>query len=101
MKFELDPKRALTCLLGLTGFLLFMNTFGVVAKHFFGYDHIFGLVSTFDFAIERNVPTLYSSFLLATAGLLLLLIAASHRRAGERGRQWTVLGLIFLFLSYD
>lgn len=101
MKFDLDPKRALTWLLGLTAFLLFMNTFGVIAKHVFGYDRIFGLVAMFDFSIERNVPTLYSSFSLAAAGLLLWLIAVSHRRAGDPWRQWAGLALIFLFLSLD
>jgi len=101
MKFELDPKTALKYLLGFTAFLLFMNTFGVITKHFLGNPRIFGLVFMFDFASERNVPTLFSSFSLATAGLLLSLIAASHRRAGEHWGQWATLALVFLFLSLD
>lgn len=53
-------------------------------------------------SVEGNLPTWYSSLLLAGCGLLLLIIGAGVRQAGGGFvRRWLLLGVIFLYMSLD
>lgn len=53
-------------------------------------------------SVEGNLPTWYSSLLLAGCGLLLLFIGAGVRQAGGGFvRRWRLLGVIFLYMSLD
>ncbi len=61
------------------------------------------LVFFFDVGQEGNIPTLFSTLILALAALQLWLIsrlATAHPQAGK-ARQWLILAWIFLFLSID
>lgn len=56
----------------------------------------------FDLNEENNIPTWFSSMLLALCGLILLAIGASSDPAVRPWRrQWYLLGTAFLFLSLD
>jgi hypothetical protein len=56
----------------------------------------------FDLGDERNLPTFYSSLLLLFASLLLYIISTYLSRRGYRySHRWTLLSLIFLFVSAD
>lgn len=53
-------------------------------------------------SVEGNLPTWYSSLLLAGCGLLLLFIGTGVRQAGGGFvRRWLLLGVIFLYMSLD
>jgi len=51
--------------------------------------------------MEKNVPTLYSSFALILCAMLLSIIALKHKRLGSSYLPWFGLAFIFLFLSID
>ena len=60
------------------------------------------IFNAFQLDNEGNIPTWYSSMLLAINGFFLLLLGAATRRAQlPDGRYWSVLGGIFLVLSLD
>lgn len=60
------------------------------------------LIDLFSLTEEKNFPTWWSSFLLATCSIVLGTIAAMKSRStGEFGRHWTVLAAIFCYLSID
>lgn len=101
MKIIVNPRRVLFMFLGLVLLLLFFNIVGIVTKLYFGHDQALGLVPLFDFATEKNIPTLYSSSALMIASVLLLVIAATHKSLGSSHFAWLGLALVFLFLSID
>ena len=63
--------------------------------------YVNSVVKLFDFNEERNIPTLYSSFALIIASILLFTITSIHRKNGSPYYYWLGLGFIFLFLSVD
>lgn len=75
---------------------------GQLAKYWLGYDDPLGLVPLFYVAKEKNIPTLFSAFLLFSAASLLALIAVDEkRRAGRDASKWTVLAVGFLYMTVD
>lgn len=101
MNIEVSPKQILAIFLSIILVLLCANLFVIIARFYFDHDYIYGLAELFDFAQEMNVPTLYSSFALLVACLLLSIIALSHKRTGSSYFPWLGLAVIFLFLSID
>jgi len=101
LKFVIQPKQILINLLCFIVFLLFMNLGGIVSKFVFDHDSVFGLIRLFDFDTEKNIPTLYSSFALIVASILLSLIASIHKRQNSSFLPWVGLAIIFLFLAID
>jgi hypothetical protein len=60
------------------------------------------LLQLFDLDLEQNLPTGYSTAVLALASLLLLLLAGRKRLEGDRWtRHWLALALGFGLLSLD
>jgi hypothetical protein len=60
------------------------------------------LVPFFSLSLEVNFPTWYSALLLAGCGVALLAIAAGARQSGAPFRRhWTLLGVVFLYMSLD
>lgn len=75
---------------------------GQLAKYWLGYDDPLGLVPLFYVAKEKNIPTLYSMFLLFSAASLLALIAVDEKRRGTRDvSKWAVLAAGFLYMTVD
>ncbi|OKH19434.1 hypothetical protein NIES208_02670 [[Limnothrix rosea] IAM M-220] len=50
---------------------------------------------------EKNIPTIFSSFLLLFAASLLLIIAYDQVKRGLVSRYWWILGFGFAFMSLD
>ncbi|MBN1877062.1 MAG: hypothetical protein JXA33_22760 [Anaerolineae bacterium] len=106
MNIEIHPPKILIKLLYLILGLLLANVIVILAQLYIAYDYIRWLpiqtlLRLFDFSMEMNIPTLYSSFALVIAGVLLAVIASLHQRQGESYLPWVGLALIFLFLSVD
>lgn len=98
---EIHAKNIFINLLYIIFILLFANVVGIVTKLYFGHGRIYGLFQLFDFNSEKNIPTLYSSFILITASILLSFIASTHKRLGSSYFYWLGLAIVFLFLSID
>jgi hypothetical protein len=86
--------------------LLFGVMVGLAALHVavtylrdgLGYDHAKGLVPMFDFNLEGNAPTWFSSALLLGAGIVAAMIAL--RSARHRG-PWLAVAGVAAFMSLD
>ena len=62
----------------------------------------FGFIRLFDLNQEANVPTWFSSIMLASCAVLLALIALAKRATGDQWlRHWSALSAIFLLMSLD
>ncbi|WP_291963528.1 hypothetical protein [Maribacter sp.] len=59
------------------------------------------LVNLFNFDVEGNIPTLYSTLLLLFCALLLSFIAKKEQNDIKMRRAWYGLSIIFLFLAID
>ena len=59
------------------------------------------LIQLFNFDIEANLPTFFSSLLLLLNGLLLSFIAYTHRKTKTKYLPWVGMAFIFFFLSLD
>jgi hypothetical protein len=56
----------------------------------------------FDFNVETNFPSFFSTMLLMLAAVLLLICYLHSRRIGSSQRRyWLVLSIVFVFLSLD
>jgi hypothetical protein len=75
-----------------------------ILRHVFdrdlGGEH--GLIQVFDLRVERNLPTVYSTLLLALAALVTFLVAVRCRTKGDTEyRRWGFLAVVLLLLSID
>ena len=62
----------------------------------------FGFIVLFDLNGEANVPTWFSSIMLATCAVMLALIAIAKQATADRWfRHWLALSVIFLLMSLD
>ncbi len=59
------------------------------------------LIKLFDFNLEANLPTYFSSLVLLCNGVLLALIGSRYKSIGEKFRHWFGLSFIFAFLALD
>lgn len=102
LRIEISPRRVGRALaLGALALLL-----AHVAVQFsvyrLGHDRLWGFVYLFDLDREFNIPTWYSSFLLLICSVLLATIAAARKMQADRyTRHWSVLAVIFLYISLD
>jgi len=101
LNIQIRPLRVLVALVSLIGFLTLANIAVLVLKIVFDHDHVFGLVSMFDFNSEMNVPTFYSSLIIVLASILLAIIGMYRRRDNSAYKAWFGLAFIFLFLAVD
>ncbi len=101
MNIKICPKIVFTRFLYLILLLLLANIIGIVSKFYFDQDHFSGLIHLFDFNIENNIPTLFSSLALIFCSVLLAFIASTHKKQNSSYIPWAGLSLIFLFLSVD
>lgn len=101
MRLEIAPGKVLVGLLLMVTFLLIANLTGIFFEFYLHHDHVYGLVPLFNFGLEQNIPTLFSSFILILSSLLLFTISFSHRKLNGSYLPWFGLALIFLFLSID
>jgi hypothetical protein len=72
------------------------------ARYALGHDQLLGASHLFDLNREANVPSWFSSMLIAACALLLAAIACARKAQGHPGsKDWRLLSWIFVFLSLD
>lgn len=104
MNIYIKPKQVFITLLIIIFFLLFFNIISVISRYVFDlYDYhaIKIIYHMFNFNMERNLPTLYSSLALFISSLLLLIIAMKHKSMGSNYLGWFGLMLIFFYIGFD
>lgn len=101
MDLNINPKWILSRLFIAILVLLLANVLGLISKFYFDHGNLYGLVPLFNFDKESNIPTFFSALLLLASAVLLMGIAAVHNRLGNSWLPWLILGIIFLFLSFD
>ncbi len=104
MKFRLNKSKVLRNLFIITGVLLIGNLFAVYLR--LNSDGMESKVSRliiklFDFNLEANLPTYFSSLILLCDGILLALIGSRYKALGEKFWHWLGLSAIFVFLALD
>ena len=101
MNIEISPKKVFKRFFYLIILLLLANILGLISKYYFDQEYFIALIQLFDFNIENNIPTLFSSFILIFSSILLAFIASTHKKQYSSYYPWAGLSLIFLFLSVD
>ncbi len=101
MKIQIQPGDVFKKLTLAITVLLFMNTLGLISKFQFDHDNVYGLITLFDFNQEKNIPTLFSSFLLIITSAVLASITSTQKKLQSPYIAWGGLSLIFMFLSID
>lgn len=102
MVLMVSPKRTRLVLTLVAVGLTLASISGQFSKHLLGHGHLFGLVRLFNLDDEGNIPTWYASSLLLLCSILLVTIACTKKREGDRYLlHWKALALIFLMLSLD
>ncbi len=105
MKAEIpipSGKQITRMLLVAVACLILLSVAGQVSKYYFGHERLQGFVPAFYVDHESNVPTWYSSFALALAGVLLLVVAAFKALRRDAYRyHWAALCGLFFLLSVD
>jgi len=99
MEIKVDPKQVAIASLWVAAVLTLINSVLLFFYFYLDDDELFGLVDLFDFAIEGNIPTLYSAVAILFCSALLA-HANWHRPDGRRF-YWLGLTILFLFLAID
>jgi len=70
--------------------------------YYIGDPDKFDFVQMFDLDMERNVPTVFSSLILAIAALCFYLLSKTKEsKKHKKTKYWLGLSGVFLFLSFD
>jgi hypothetical protein len=104
MKFRLNKSTVLRNLFIITGILLIGNLFAVYLRiNSNGMESKVSrlIIKLFDFNLEANLPTYFSSLILLCDGILLGLIGSRYKALGENFSHWLGLSAIFVFLALD
>jgi sulfur relay (sulfurtransferase) DsrF/TusC family protein len=102
MEITLQPKKVALTFFWVVMALTLIHSTVLFFYYYLKDEEVFGLVDIFDFDIEGNVPTLYSTVALLFCSALLAIIARSKWKndAGWR-KSWLGLAAIFLYLAID
>ncbi len=102
MEFTIQPKRVALAFFWVVMALTLIHSMVLFFYFYLPDDEVFGLVDIFDFDIEGNVPTLYSSVAILFCAALLAIIARSNWKKRDHWRMyWLGLAVLFLFLAVD
>lgn len=104
MKFRLNRLKHLRNLFIVVTILLIGNLFGLYLQyHEASAENNTArlFVKLFDFNLEANLPTYFSSLLLLANGILLGLIGSRYKVLGQKFWYWYGLSAIFIFLALD
>jgi len=96
----LTARRIRRYLLAVLAMLLIMQFASLLAIYVGNPDYSF-LVSWFNFDVERNLPTLFSTLLFLFAAAQLSWIGGHERRANQPWLAWKTLAVLFIFLGVD
>lgn len=81
--------------------LLILNILGIIIAARFDYSIVKGMAKLFNFNLEKNIPTLYSTLALVFSSALLFFIAFEYKKIKQDNIQWFALSAIFSFLAVD
>ncbi|SEL38504.1 hypothetical protein SAMN04487910_2303 [Aquimarina amphilecti] len=97
----MNSKKYLYILVGIIVTLLVLNITSYWNLYNNQLDQNDFFFKKFNFDNEKNVPSIFSSFLLFFASALLLKIAFNNSFINIKKTFWTSLSILFLFLSLD
>lgn len=102
MEFSIKPRRVAIVLGGLICTLALFSLVGQYSAYFLGHGRLLGFVHQFDLGAEGNVSTYVATVLLLSAAVLLGVVARfAWQRTAPYRWHWTILSLIFVYLSVD
>jgi hypothetical protein len=103
LKVSISPLKVAMGMIIIVILLTILSTIGHAVQYFYGEEVFVHYVRLFNIAGEANIPTWFSSFSLAAAGLLFFLIAALRKASGQMNflTHWRVLGIIFIYIAID
>ncbi len=102
MKFSLSINTLIRLLITIAVLLLFFDLVVNAIKIWTGYDYMLGIMPLFDLYEESNIPTWFSSILLFSASLLLVVITMIKKELNSKEKTyWGGLAAIFVLLSLD
>ena len=99
MTFELSCRRVERFFIYSLIFLIVMSTAMEISYYLLEHKRLLGLVPQLSLTEEANIPTWYSTLLLAACALALAVIGVIER--GPYRRHWLILSLIFLYILMD
>jgi hypothetical protein len=89
-------------LLMVTIILVLASIGGQAIKYITGHGSLHGLISLFYVDYEKNIPTLFSVFLLLSVALLLFIIILFKKKdSGSKIYLWIILFIGFIYLAID
>ncbi len=94
----LSPRWILRTALLVSAALVALHLAGLVLSLGFGRDYAFGFVPMFNLNAESNAPTLFSSLLLVSCGVISALAGYVERRWRW---QWWFVAAVFVLLGVD
>jgi hypothetical protein len=100
MNVVLNPKKITTVFVIATFLLLIAHLIAQYRVLVFGDDWFYGFGTMFNFNLEKNAPTYFSSLILAVVAMQAAAVAIANR--GKRYFwHWLGMSVIFLFVSFD
>lgn len=103
MKFKIKPEFFFKKLL----IIIFLLLIGNIIVNFLKFSDfpkpriVEIIIVFFDFDLEENLPTFYSTLAISIASLLLLIIAMRNKKRNLKYIDWLGLSFVFLFLAVD
>ncbi len=98
----LRPCRIVRSLVAVVLLLAVLSVVGQVVRYRATNESVREIALLFKLSAEQTIPAYFSAILLLAAGVLLLTIGGATRQQGRPfARHWTVLGVIFAYLSVD
>ncbi len=101
MEITILSNKVILTLTTIVFILLVANCLGIISTLYFDHPTVFGLVRLFSFNQENNIPTFYSSTVIAMVSVLLCLIGFMHKKLLEPYKYWWFLSFFFFFLAID
>ncbi len=102
LRVVLSRRGTVNLLFGIVAVLTLLSLAGQIARFYFGFPNVLGLVPFFYVDLENNLPTWYQTLALAFAAVLLSGLATAARRARTPfAGHWLALSLLFVLLSLD
>lgn len=98
-KVPIVPENVAKGCAAIIGFLVVLHVISQIGRFVFHKEYLLGFTPEVYLGAEASIPNWFSTVLILTCGIALLLIA--HARRGPDHRHWLGLGMIFLALSLD
>ncbi|QMU61762.1 MAG: hypothetical protein GKR92_08655 [Gammaproteobacteria bacterium] len=98
MEINISLKSTTKLYIKLFALVLLLHFLTLFVKHGLGFETAKGFVPLFHMDFERNIPTLFSVFIILQLSAICMVIGLSVAR--DR-KYWLILWLVFAFLAID